>query len=864
MPVLDMAYDSTGLLLATCSTDRTVRVWNADKAFCTHSFKGHNAMVSRVAWHPDINRLELVSCADSGEIRVWNLRTGECVATLTSHVGLASAVAFVDGGNTMITSGRDKVINIWDITLRNATTSGSGSSGKSKAAIGYRHLRTVPAYETLESISALPPLALAELLTAAKRNGTLVATAGEHGQIRVWNYRAAAATNGQPTLECVHTHALPQTRAAAPGGASATVDSKSAAPSTESIGITRLLMAPGAATGVGGDMDDDGLSGSGSASVPVGAAARLIAVTSDHNFYISSLDTLRKEKLLLGFNDEIYDIKPLPTAPASTASASASASTPASFSSSAGRHVVMATNSAQVRVLNLDTSAAELLTGHRHIVLTVDVSADGQWIVTGSKDHTVRVWRTPVRSPGDSKGSSADADTSSTANTCVALAEGHSDAVGAVRFSRASPSANAFWVVSASADRTIKLWDTASLLALATTGTAAAAAAPASLSPVLTKLAHEKDINCLAVAPNDKLIACGSQDKTITLWSIVPTASDAAGSAAAAASAVASSGSAGVGASKASKRAARLGLTAVTTLRGHKRGVWCVEFSPVDKVLASCSGDKTIKIWSVATHQCLRTLEGHTNTVLRVVFLRNGIQLLSAGADSVVKLWNLKTNECVNTFDAAHTEKIWAMALLEGPASASSSSGSNKGDSKTAIATVDGALVTGGADSVLAVWSDVTSSEQQAAIAESARNVLTEQKLMNCLNRSEFGTAVQLALSLRQPRRLLTVFQRLIAKQQTPQNATAAKPVSLKATVAALSLTDLAQCLEYVREWNTNAKFCHTAHAVLHAIMSSFAPEALKKVPTINELLPSLLVYSERHFQRLEKLQQKSHLIDYM
>jgi U3 small nucleolar RNA-associated protein 13 len=179
-------------------------------------------------------------------------------------------------------------------------------------------------------------------------------------------------------------------------------------------------------------------------------------------------------------------------------------------------------------------------------------------------------------------------------------------------------SAGGFWLVSGSADRTLKLWDCASLLL-------PRASSSASLSPVRlrvasTTLAHEKDINCLAVSPGDRFIACGSQDKSISLWS---TAADVAG-----ATAGKKSGGGGGGG------AGKLGLKASLVLKGHRRGVWCVDFSSFDKVVASASGDKTVKIWSIATGQCLRTFEGHTNTVLRVSFLNRGMQLMSAGADS--------------------------------------------------------------------------------------------------------------------------------------------------------------------------------------------------------------------------------------
>jgi U3 small nucleolar RNA-associated protein 13 len=83
-----------------------------------------------------------------------------------------------------------------------------------------------------------------------------------------------------------------------------------------------------------------------------------------------------------------------------------------------------------------------------------------------------------------------------------------------------------------------------------------------SVTAPITRVAHDKDINAIAISPNDRLVATGSQDKCIKLWNSTD-------------------------------------LSLAGTLQGHKRGVWSLEFSPVDKVLASASGDKTIKIWSV-------------------------------------------------------------------------------------------------------------------------------------------------------------------------------------------------------------------------------------------------------------------------
>jgi len=65
-------------------------------------------------------------------------------------------------------------------------------------------------------------------------------------------------------------------------------------------------------------------------------------------------------------------------------------------------------------------------------------------------------------------------------------------------------------------------------------------------------------------------------------------------------------------------------LKLLLTLQGHKRGVWDIAFSPIEKVLVSGSGDKTIKLWNLSTGSCLQTLQGHVDQLVRVQFLNQG------------------------------------------------------------------------------------------------------------------------------------------------------------------------------------------------------------------------------------------------
>ena len=84
----------------------------------------------------------------------------------------------------------------------------------------------------------------------------------------------------------------------------------------------------------------------------------------------------------------------------------------------------------------------------------------------------------------------------------------------------------------------------------------------------------------------------------------------------------------------------------IGNLEGHGGWVHSVAFSS-DGTLASGSGDGTVKLWDVATHQDIGTLH-HGGWVRSVAFSSDGT-LASGSEDGTVKLWDVATHQDIGT-----------------------------------------------------------------------------------------------------------------------------------------------------------------------------------------------------------------------
>ncbi|XP_032834500.2 transducin beta-like protein 3 isoform X1 [Petromyzon marinus] len=701
-PIVSMAFDATSTLLATGSSDATIKVWDIVKQYCTHNFRGSSGVVGVVAFHPDTSCPRVLSAASDCKIRVWDLQSGACSATLDGHYSAVTALRFACDGRTLLSAGRDSVVLLWEL-----------EAGVVR--------KTVPVYEPLEDLVVLPEEGDQSAL-GVEGKGIHFVTAGSKGTLRVWD-----AANAR----CVFT--APPPEAGSPGDDAAAAAASAGPGDGAERTIVQAHLVP--------------------------ALGQIAAVTSDHNIILHALGGLTVAKQFVGYNDEVLDVK---------------------FLGKTDSHVAVATNSAQIKIFQLDSSHCQLLHGHRDMVLALDVSRRGTMLASSSKDRTVRVW---------------SMEEASGHVRCVAVATGHAHAVGAVAWSRLKDG----FLVSGSQDCTLKLWDLPK--GLSSSGTATTA-----LTCRFTEKAHDKDVNSVAVSPNDRLVASGSQDHTVRLWAVA--------------------------AKKKKEEEGGGGVGPVAVLRGHRRGVWAVAFSPMDQVVASASADGSVRLWGLHDFACLKTFEGHDASVLKVVFVARGTQLLTSGSDGLVKLWTIKTNECVRTLDA-HDGKVWGLH------------GSRD----------DERVLTGGSDACIVLWKDVTQEEQEEERKKEEEQLLKRQELSNLLHEKKYLKALRLAISLDQPHTTLTVIQAILDETGGRED--------LEATIAKLRQDQKESLLKFAVTWNTNSRSCHEAHAVLATLFRHVPPGDLLRFANVQPAVEALLPYSERHFQRMGRLLQAAMFVDY-
>lgn len=116
-------------------------------------------------------------------------------------------------------------------------------------------------------------------------------------------------------------------------------------------------------------------------------------------------------------------------------------------------------------------------------------------------------------------------------------------------------------------------------------------------------------------------------------------------------------------------------------ISGHLGWVRALAVEPDNQWFASGAGDRTIKIWDMASGTLKLTLTGHISTVRGLAVSDRHPYLFSCGEDKMVKCWDLETNKVIRHYHG-HLSGVYTLALHP---------------------TLD-VLVTGGRDGVARVW----------------------------------------------------------------------------------------------------------------------------------------------------------------
>jgi WD40 repeat protein len=252
-----------------------------------------------------------------------------------------------------------------------------------------------------------------------------------------------------------------------------------------------------------------------------------------------------------------------------------------------------------------------VVSGRIDMVNSLAFSADGQTLVTGGADSTVKIWHVG-------------------ALDLIDILHKHNGIVRCVAFTP-----DGLLLATAGDDRKLLFWDLTQrqvAIALSLDDTAAHSLvfsqdgqilATGSYrkikvwrtsqarewkhlkesSPLYSLTGHTHIVSAMSISADGKLLVSGSWDQTIKIWNL---------------------------------ETGKL----IRSLKGHTDKVYTIALSPDQKIIASGSADQSIKLWYIETGELLATFKGHNHTVTALAFTDSGDMLVSGSFDKTIKIWH--------------------------------------------------------------------------------------------------------------------------------------------------------------------------------------------------------------------------------
>jgi len=109
--VFQVEFNPMNNQIASCSSDSTIKIWDSESAELINALDENDTKVNAISYHPSGNYL--ASCGSNSLIYIWDLSTLKKFRTLEGHSGTVNTVKFSKDGNTIISGGADDKVIVW-------------------------------------------------------------------------------------------------------------------------------------------------------------------------------------------------------------------------------------------------------------------------------------------------------------------------------------------------------------------------------------------------------------------------------------------------------------------------------------------------------------------------------------------------------------------------------------------------------------------------------------------------------------------------------------------------------------------------------------------------------------------------------
>lgn len=151
-------------------------------------------------------------------------------------------------------------------------------------------------------------------------------------------------------------------------------------------------------------------------------------------------------------------------------------------------------------------------------------------------------------------------------------------------------------------------------------------------APTMQLVGHESEVNALEFSPSGTLLASGSFDRTLVLWSIESTSCDA-----------------------------------IAVMRGHKSSVTDVKWLCDGETIVTASADKTAALWDSVTTERIKQMKGHTSFVNAASVAPRDMnepwKIATASDDRTVKVWDRRIKGRNSSLTLEHMYQVLAVTF---------------------------------------------------------------------------------------------------------------------------------------------------------------------------------------------------------